>query len=122
MPEGQEKNRQLAIWACELGLDDLRKRPIPTQPQKVKDYYALSSQERKQMNLKPENYKFWQDVEVRIYFDAVDKVRTLNLSNEYWLKMYRAWLNENDYKYIGLIDKQVGTYFLEPVRTEGWDD
>lgn len=69
-------------------LDEYRCHPLPTPPKRVyTDYLDLKPPARALMNKSPENYLgFWNDPEVKGYFDQRLKIKNLNERNKNWLK------------------------------------
>jgi len=92
----KERNRQIALWACEFGFDELRYMPLPTPPVVVENYFKIDIQQRKKMNKDPENYlSFWRNPQVKKYFDDCEKISNLNKSNLLWLNQLLEWLEDN---------------------------
>ena len=62
-------------------VNDYRKKPFPTKPQKVMDYYSVSPETRRKMNDQPDEFKsFWFDPVVKDYFDTVSTIKNTNWS------------------------------------------
>lgn len=70
---------------------DYRKRPFPTKPQKVQEYYGYNIETRRNMNQKPEDYRaFWNDPEVKNYFESRDRIIAENWSHRRFLLTLKA--------------------------------
>ena len=92
-----ERNRQVALWACDVGFDELKPVKQPEIPVKVQEYYNLFDKDRKKMNDNPEKYaKFWLDDEVMKYFSNRNFSVRQTKDNERWLKQIRLWLSRDD--------------------------
>jgi len=120
----KERNRQLALWACDIGFKDLKKKPLPTRPDKIKDYYALPFEQRRLMNDKPDNYpKFWNHSVVSQYFESVTFVKATNKSNRYWLETYKGWLDSVlDAKQIDMIDDVLYDHVDNSTKNGNWEE
>jgi hypothetical protein len=100
------QEREIAEWACDFGLGELRPKKLPDKPGKVREYYALTESDRKKMNEKPADYnRFWADDEVKKYFDEVQYVKNANKTNKEWLITIRSWLNPTAYAMFKKIDE-----------------
>ena len=68
-------------------LDDYRCHPMPTPPKSVVDYFAMKPDLKLKMNRSPENYQpFWNDPEVKHYFDQRMRIKNINQRNKEWLE------------------------------------
>lgn len=122
----QKRHREIALWACSCGFEELKFKPEPTKPQKVLDYYNGEAKTRKAMNNDPSSYRhFWNDSEVRKYFDDKEMVRNTNKNNLEWLKEIKGWLDPTrDFRQIEMIQNRI--YDFETTVNNGdevdWND
>lgn len=78
-------------------LDEYRHQSYPTIPKSVADYFAMNLDLKKKMNRSPENYQpFWNDPEVKGYFDQRHKIKTLNERNKAWLEWMKKILPDQE--------------------------
>lgn len=115
-----ERSRQIALWACVIGFDDLRPKPLPTRPEKVVEYYNLSDRERRKMSEDPGKYSgFWWSHDVKKYFDDRFWIKQQNKDNKEWLEKIKGWLNpDTDQKQIDMITERLYEFQDEIVIPE----
>lgn len=120
---------EVAYWAFKM-IKLYNFQQNPAQPKKVLDYYSLPDQKRKQMNFQSSKFSaFWNDEDVKKYFNKVDKIRGKNDVNLNFLKWIRTILKD-DLQKVSVINSSIGTYpkyesakpkVVEKARVD-WDD
>lgn len=103
-----------------------RRRPLPSKPPKVQEYYGYNIETRRNMNQKPEEYRaFWLDPEVKAYFDSRDRIIADNWSHRRFLMQLKAEAEAKGEE-TGLIDSVLSDFdkpdYLFPIELRGQED
>lgn len=78
-------------------LEEYRHQSYPTPPKSVAEYFAMKPDLKLKMNRSPENYQgFWNDQEVKGYFDQRCKIKNLNERNKAWLEWMKKILPDQE--------------------------
>lgn len=123
----KEQDRQISLWGFEnLSAYKYKNIDLP-RPATVNEYYALAPDIRKKMNQKPGDYKgLLNNPEFLEYFDQVERIKTFNSRNLYWLKWYREVLNGEtiviDIDAAIETHQQVSQYVKGSVPQPSWND
>lgn len=113
-----------ATTSTKINPTNYRKRPFPTKPQAVRDYYAQNIETRQNMNRKPENYSgFWNSTEVKEYFNSRDRIISENWSHRKFLLVLKAEAKGDP---IGIMDSLLSDFtpedYLFPLELKGRED
>lgn len=106
-----EQELQIAIWINSPNIvNEMKMKTGNSTPSKVIEYNRFPQQTRITMNNEPYKYSaFWQDKEVRDYFDNRQSINNINHRNISQLRWAREILYKNHYS-ISKIDEAIGTY------------
>ena len=104
-------------------LDEYRWIPEPTPPEKVKKFMTSSADLKKKMREKPEDYKtYWDDHEVKEYYDRRCTVRHLNERNKAWLEWMKKTLPEEHEVAIKMKLHQFSDQYHQDIDQPKWSD
>lgn len=105
----KKRDRQIALWACTYGFDELKPISSPTPPT------MLRERRKEQAKLRPGEYtvedpSFWRETTVVDFLDKKWKANSKNKSNFEYLHWIKDALETTDVKYLIQIRNRLYEY------------
>ncbi len=109
----KERNRQIALWACDYGFDELVYTPSPQPPQQLLNFRGLTEDKKSKLlsDTLKKGQNFFERTQIKAFIEGKWRKNLRNIRNYEWLKQIKDWLDgEKDLEQIKMIRVKINEF------------